>query len=151
MLGLYRICRNVYDPADPTGASQTPGRWHVLGQRVLYFCSSLAMCILELKANSISFKAIRHEYLYTNLDINPDNLSIEEAPELVYTKDWVSKRQITQKFGYDWYNSGSSSILKVRSAVLQTDSNYIFNTTHADFSGLNFGKPLIIPLDPRVI
>jgi len=121
-----------------------------LGQRVLYFCSSLAMCILELKANSIPFQVIRQEYHYIDLDVNPDEHSIQEVPESFYIKDWVSKKPATQKSGDDWYASGRSLILKVRSAVLPTDANYLFNTTHADFSGLSFGKPFIIPLDPRV-
>ncbi|MGE5847006.1 MAG: RES family NAD+ phosphorylase [Ignavibacteria bacterium] len=150
MLKLYRICRNVYNPTDPTGASQTPGRWHILGQSVLYFCSSLAMCILELKANSISFAAMRLEYHYIQLEINSGNFKIEEVPESFYSKDWVSGREASQKFGDDWYSSSRSLILKVRSAVLPTDSNFILNTTLFDFSKLKIEKPMKIPLDARI-
>jgi RES domain-containing protein len=150
LLRLYRICRNIYDPADPTGASQTPGRWHILGQRVLYFCSSLAMCILELKANSVPFNVLRENYHYVALEIDTSNINIEEVPEAFYSKEWILNRRKTQEYGNEWFESGRSLILKVSSAVLPTDSNFIINTTHPYFTKLKFHKPLFIPLDPRV-
>ena len=147
---LYRICRNVYKPQDPTGASKTPGRWHTLSNKVLYFCSSLALCILELKANSVSFVTIRKEYHYTDIEITENDLPVEEAPKSLYTKNWIINRKKTQDYGNEWYKNLRSPILKVRSAVLPIDDNYIINTTHPDFTGIKFPKPLIIPLDPRI-
>ena len=148
---LYRICRNVYKPQDPTGASKTPGRWHTLGSRILYFCSSLALCILELKANSVSFTTIRKEYHYTEIEINEDNLIIEEVPKSLYTKNWTLDLKKTQDYGNIWYKSNKSLILKVRSAVLPADFNYILNTYNPDFINLKFSKPMLIPLDSRII
>jgi RES domain-containing protein len=149
LLRLYRICRNIYDPGDPTGASRTPGRWHILAQRVLYFSSSLAMSILELKANSVSFTSIRNEYHYIDLEI-PDNFLIEEVSKSFYKKNWNSNRQLTQNFGNEWYEKGRSPVLKVYSSVLSTDYNFVLNTTHNDFAKLKFQKPVKIPLDARV-
>ncbi|MGB8317559.1 MAG: RES family NAD+ phosphorylase, partial [Ignavibacteriaceae bacterium] len=149
MLQLYRICRNVYNPQNPSGAVKTPGRWHTLGHSVLYFCSSLAMCILELKANSISFTAIREEYHFTDIEINEVNFPVEDLSKSFYVKNWNLNRKKTQDYGNDWYESLRSPILKVRSAVLPTDSNFILNTTHPDFLNINFPKPMPIPLDPR--
>jgi len=150
LLRLYRICRNIYDPADPTGAAQNPGRWHILGQKVLYFCSSLAMCVLELKANSVSFQVIREEYIYTALEVDEDEAGIEEVPKSFYSKDWILNRQKTQEYGNEWFNSGKSLILKVSSAVLPADSNYILNTAHPFFPKFKFQKSSSIPLDPRI-
>ena len=130
---LYRICRHVYKPQDPTGASKIPGRWHTLGSRVLYFCSSLALCILELKANSVSFVTIRKEYHYTDIEINEENLIFEEVPKSLYTKNWTLNRKKTQDYGNVWYKSNRSPILKVKSAVLPTDFNYVLNTTILNF------------------
>ena len=147
---LYRICRNIYNPNDPAGASITPGRWHILGEKVLYFCSSLAMCVLELRANSISFASIRNEYHYTEIEVEHELFVIEEVSKSFYVKDWTLNRQLTQKYGSDWYKKNKSSLLKVQSAVLPTDSNFILNTMHPDFSKIKFSKSKIIPLDPRV-
>jgi len=150
LLKLYRICRNIYDPKDSTGANIISGRWHTLAQRVLYFSSSLALCILELKANSVSFEAIRKGFHYIKLETDIDSFSIEEVSESFYSGDWAWNKQLTQDFGSEWYKKSRTLILKVRSAVLPTDANFILNAAHTDFSKLKFPKPLEIPLDPRV-
>ncbi len=150
MLQLYRICRNVYDPKDSTGASKTPGRWHILNQHVLYFGSSLALCILELRANGVSFETIRLEYHYAALEIDTEKFLVEEVSKSFYKKNWTLNRQSTQDYGNNWYKNGTALILKVQSAVLPIESNLILNTTQSDFSRLNFSKPEAIPLDKRV-
>jgi len=150
LLRLYRICRNIYEPNDATGASRTPGRWHVLGQRVLYFCSSLSMCVLELRANSVSFAAIRREYHYIDIEADTNRFEIIEVPKSFYSKNWTLNREPTQKYGSEWFKAGKYSILQVHSAVLPTDSNFILNVTHPDFLKLKFPKPKKIPLDSRI-
>lgn len=150
MLCIYRICRNIYNPKDSTGSSQTAGRWHNPGQRVLYFSSSIALSVLELRANAVSFTSIRDEFHYTFLEIKNDLISIEEVPESLYIKNWILNRKLTQQYGDEWFKSSRTLLLKVKSAVLPIDSNFILNTNHPDFSLLKFPKPLKIPLDPRV-
>jgi len=150
LLRLYRICRNIYEPNDATGASRTPGRRHVLGQKVLYYCSSLAMCVLELRANSVSFAAIRREYHYVDIEFDTKRFEVMEVPESFYSKNWTLNRKLTQKYGSEWFKTGKYSILKVYGAVLPTDSNFILNVAHPDFLKLKFPKPMKIPLDSRI-
>jgi RES domain-containing protein len=151
LLKLYRICRKDYAPKDPSGAIKIPGRWHVQGQKVLYFCSSLAMCVLELRANSVSFAAIRSGYHYIEIEIDTASIVIEEVPISFYVKNWISDRKLTQKYGTGWFKSKGSLFLKVNSAVLPTDFNFILNTTHPGFASLHFPKPKAVPLDPRIV
>jgi RES domain-containing protein len=40
---------------------------------------------------------------------------------------------ICQVVGNDWYDKGLSLVLKVPSAVLTTNCNYVFNSVHPDF------------------
>ena len=108
------------------------------------------MCILELKANSVSFTTIREEYHYIDIKIDPDKFSIEEVPKSFYKKNWNSNYNLTQAYGNEWFKSRKSLVLKVCSAVLSTDSNFILNTTHQDFAKLKFPKPMKVPLDIRV-
>jgi RES domain-containing protein len=149
-LRLYRICRNIYDPKDTAGAIRTAGRWHILNQRVLYFCASLAMCILELKANSVSFSVIRETYHYTSIEVDPKTLKVKEVLQSFYKDNWTLNRELTQVYGSEWYNEAKFPFLKVFSAVLPIETNFILNTTHPDFSKIQFPEPMNIPLDPRV-
>ena len=150
MLVLYRVCRNLYKPGDPSGAEKVAGRWHTLGQRVLYFSSSLALCVLELKANSVSFETIRHEFHYVEIEIDSEMIFIEKVPGWIYKKDWNMNRQLTQGFGDKWYKEGRTPILKVLSAALRKDNNYILNCNHPDFSKIKFPKAKVIPIDSRL-
>ncbi len=108
------------------------------------------MCILELKANSISFTAIRKEYHYTSIDINPKTFKITEMLPSFYKYNWTLKRELTQGYGSDWFTAGKTPFLKVFSAVLPTETNFILNTAHPDYSKIIFSDPVNIPLDPRV-
>lgn len=85
------------------------------------------------------------------IEIDPSRLMIEEVPKSFYKKDWILKRQLTQEYGSRWFKSGKSNILKVYSAVLPTDYNFILNTTLPGFSNFKFPKPGKIPLDKRLI
>ncbi len=150
MFTIYRICRNVYNPLDPTGAITTPGRWHLPGQSVLYFSFSLAMCILELKANSVSFQTIREGFHFIKSEIYSDDLKVSEVPESFYTKNWIKEKTLSQKYGNKWFRLKKSPLLKIKSSVLSTDYNFIVNTSHSDFSKLKFSEPQKIPLDVRL-
>ena len=146
---LYRVSARQYLPQDPTGAAGTSeGRWHLMGQRVLYFSSSLALCVLELRANAVSFRRMREAYHYCALAVDDVELShdSELAAEALYSRDWILDKQPTQQYGSDWYGRRNSLVLTVKSAVLPTERNYIVNAAHPRFDSLIFSAPLAIPL-----
>jgi RES domain-containing protein len=148
---LYRISHKSYLPQDPRGAAGTSeGRWHLLGQRVLYFSSSLPMCVLELRVNAISFEQIRRHHHYCAVDIDLMRKKPMTAPDSFYAGNWALHKPASQKFGGDWYNRNASLCLEVRSAVLSTEVNYIVNTAHPDFHSLVFQKSRPVPLDSRL-
>ncbi len=151
MPGLYRICRNVYEPSNPSGASQIPVQWHSYGKRVLYFSSSLALCVLELKAYSLSFEAIRKEYHFTYIEIDPNIVPIDEVPNSFYKTNWNLTLELTRNLGDKWHDNRRFLVLKVLSAVIKSEFNFILNTNHPDFNNIKFPSPRAIPLDPRLI
>jgi RES domain-containing protein len=120
-----------------------------VGQRVLYFSSSLPLCVLEVRANAVSFERIRAAHHYCTVDAELSRNS-EIAPDALYFQDWTSHKLRTQQYGGDWYTRKSSLILVVKSAVLSTDTNYIINSTHPAFESLIFSSPAAIPLDCRL-
>ena len=50
-------------------------------------------------------------------------------------KDWRSKQSYStlQQIGSDWYTSKKSLVLKIPSAVITKEYNYIINTDHPEF------------------
>lgn len=151
MTTLFRISGKAYIPQDPTGAAlSSEGRWHVKGQRVLYFSTSLPMCVLELRANGISYRTIRERNHFATLEL-PAKASSETVAESFYKKGWQDTKSGSQRLGSEWYLSRRTLVLAVRSAVLPTESNYVLNTAHPDFAALRFSAPLPVPLDTRLV
>jgi RES domain-containing protein len=147
---VFRICGKKYSPKDPSGAAlSSEGRWHIKGERVLYFSNSLATCILELKANGVSYNTIRNSHHYCEAFLPPDG-SMEIAPTSLYESGWQRSKAGTQAFGSQWMRDNRSLILKVKSAVLAVEENYLINTNHPQFPLIKFSEPKPTELDPRL-
>lgn len=150
MLEVFRISGKRYSPQDPSGAAlSSEGRWHKRGQRVLYGSASLSTCVLELKVNGVSFHAMRNSHHFSALKVTSKAHS-EVIPNTLYAKDWRNDKGWSQDFGSNWYQAAKSLVLVVKSAVLPTEVNYVINTEHPDFHQVEFSKPELIDIDPRL-
>jgi RES domain-containing protein len=49
----------------------------------------------------------------------------------------------------DWVLAGSSAVLKIPSALVPGENNFLLNPEHKDFARLRFSKPLAFRFDPR--
>lgn len=149
MISLYRITRKAHLPQDPSGGYHSEGRWHPLGNPVLYFCTSLPMCLFGLRANKVEFDIIRTGYHFTRCDADPSS-SLEVVPDAFYEKGWTLNRRESQRYGGDWLKSKRTLFLAVKSAPLPTETKYLINPAHPGFSGLRFSPPEGVPLDLRI-
>ena len=147
---IFRISNQKYFPHDPAiSALSSEGRWHQKGEKVLYFSSSLALCVLELKANGVSFKSIRERFHFSSSTIT-EKQTIEIVPTKFYKAEWQSSKKGSQEFGSHWFTQNQSLILKVKSAVLGHEMNFIINPMHKQFLSLKFSSPKAVPLDARL-
>ena len=150
MTSLYRISRKENRTEDIGGAMRNPGRWHVPGQAVLYFSSSLPLAILEMKANGAPFSELREAYRYGHIEAKVGSGESESVPENFFKKDWTLSLEASRAYGSQWFKERRSLILEVKSAVLPVEKNYLVNTAHPAFARIQFPKPLGIPLDTGV-
>lgn len=133
MLRVFRVCRREHSPADPTGATLTPGRWNLQGQAVLYAASSFSLALLEFRARNVPFKTLRFFYPYCTLDL----------PSL--------KNAVEQVDDSRWFREGRTLALQVRSAVTRLEFNYIVNTLHPFFRQVKISPARPLDLDPRLL
>jgi RES domain-containing protein len=52
--------------------------------------------------------------------------------------------------GDNWVRSGRSAVLKLPSAVVPEEFNYVLNPAHPDFGKISIGKPRVFKADPRL-
>ncbi len=55
-----------------------------------------------------------------------------------------------QLIGDAWVKSGTSAVLEVPSAVIETDSNYLLNPAHSDYRNIRLLNPQPFDFDVRL-
>ena len=130
---VFRISRTGF--AGRLEASGYANRWNLEGQMVIYAASSRALATLELLVNRSNIKP-DEDYLMMVISLTLDedairNISSNELPE-----NWRSLRAYArlQSIGSAWYKTRKSLVLRLPSAVIPEEYNYMINTKHPDFA-----------------
>jgi len=130
---LYRITREKY--ATKLVASGRGNRWNKEKQYVIYASSSRALAALELVAHR---SAIMEGLVYNTVVIEASvtKNSIPSVDQDTLPEKWqqLENYHVTQNIGAEWYDNQKSLILRVPSALVNEEFNYIINTLHPDFT-----------------
>jgi len=145
---LYRITSKVYArDLSGTGAMLNGGRWNPKGIRMLYTSSSLSLATLEIIVNLSSSLATKNLYC-VELEL-PDELEIDTPNDLPNDWNTFPYSGKTVKIGMDFIKN-YRLCLKVPSAIVPNEFNYLLNPEHDDFMKVKFvdARPFI--LDKRL-
>ena len=152
MIRAWRIVKTRYseDAFSGEGARLYGGRWNSSGTRMVYTSGSKSLATLELLVHLHS-TSVLHSFSICPVDFDDSLVEILEPAKLA--RDWrQSPPSIAlQAIGDDWISRGSSGVLRVPSAVIETEHNYLINPTHKDFKKLVIGSMEVLELDPRLI
>lgn len=129
---VFRISRDRY--ANQLTSSGASGRWNFTRQFVLYTGSSRSLSTLELVVHR---SAIKPSFTYKVMIISIADKArlFSQVGKRGLPKDWryESAYSKLQRIGGDWYSSNKSLVLKVPSAIIPKEYNYIINTRHPAF------------------
>ncbi len=149
---LYRIAKQRYiEDFSGEGAKLYGGRWNKRGTHLLYFSSSLSLCVLEI--------LVHFNQGYTPTDLYfveievPDrliNFKVDLSEVKAYLRD-NPPHFSTQQFGSNWVNKNDDFALALPSAVLPIEDNVIINPNHKNWSKVKVLKTEPLNLDARVI
>jgi len=129
---LYRIVSEKY--AHSLLASGAPNRWNIKNEYVIYSGSSRSLATLELIVHR-NFIQPKVKYKVLVITLSDDKKLIRKITPKELPKNWrqFSAYAALQQKGSQWYKSKQSLVLKVPSAVIPKEYNYILNTEHQDF------------------
>lgn len=116
-------------------ASGKANRWNLDDQKVIYAGSSRALAALEWLTKSAAVNIqLPYKVLVIALPKEQHFTTVVDVQKL--PADWrnLSSYPELQKIGSDWYISGQSLILKVPSAVIPAEFNYVISLSHRDFA-----------------
>ncbi len=148
---VYRLCKSAWkQDLSGQGAKITGGRWNSKGVAVVYTSSSRALCVTEIAVHT-PLGCLPEDYYLIEIQI-PENNSIKEIQASDLPRNWQSfeKRQTTQQIGNSFIHQGKELILKVPSAVVQGDFNYLINPTHKDIKNVSINKIEAFGFDVRL-
>lgn len=151
-MNTYRIGQTKY--ARDRKGSGIDGRWNLLGQYVIYSGGSLALSCLEKLAHTPGTSLYSGDFSVSIFDM-PDSLAVKEITIAQLAKinpDWtkVINYPITQKIGSSWLKEQESAVLKVPSAIIDLEYNYLFNPTHPDFEKIKITSVHKFSFDQRL-
>jgi RES domain-containing protein len=145
---VYRITPKKF--ARSLHAPGLAGRWNGAGRKVIYTAESIPLAFME---NMIRRKGLgfHDQFVIMLIDV-PDRLALTKVDASDLPPKWRSYTDysICQEVGNKWYDSGLTPILKVPSAILPTNFNFVLNATHRDFALIKLaGTSPLIP-DHRI-
>ncbi len=140
-IAVYRITKERYRDQvfSGLGGIYAHGRWTPRGRPVVYTSQSISLAILEYALN---YK--RHGWLPASVlaratipeDVRVESVAIAELPD-----DWRAPDppRVMRKIGADWLRRAETACLRVPSAIVAEESNYLLNPHHPDFARLGMG------------
>jgi len=129
---VFRISKEVH--ATSLSASGSANRWNTKGQQVLYTGSSRSLSSLELVVHRGAIQP-NVGYKVMVISIADDDYLIKQVQRSDLPPNWRSLAGYPslQGIGSAWYNRQESLVLKVPSAIIVYEYNYLINTEHPDF------------------
>jgi RES domain-containing protein len=117
---------------------------------MVYLGGSLALAALELLVHLDHRRALaRHQAIPVEFD--EALLAALDERDL---PDWFpdpGTLESTQRIGDAWLDSGLSALLRVPSAVVPQEFNYLLNPAHADAPLVRIGEPVAFAFDRRLL
>jgi RES domain-containing protein len=147
---IWRIARNVYDPLNGEGARQEGGRWNPVGTSVVYAYAHLSLAVLEQLVH-VDPEDLPDGLAAFEIDV-PEDLLIEtvEASDLPSGWNDVTTHPACQEIGRRWTEGQSSPVLRVPSAVVPREANYLVNPEHPEAERIRVAGEAPFQFDERL-
>jgi RES domain-containing protein len=146
---IYRLATEKYkDDLSGTGAKLFGGRWNSKGIPALYTTENISLSVLEILVRTDK-QTIPLSYHLIKLSI-PDTVQVVAITADKLKKGWKDDIGYTQWMGDEFIKSGSSLLLKVPSAIVEDENNYLINTMHPDFKKIKILAATSFHFDKRL-
>ena len=148
---VYRLLNKKYGSAlSGEGAKIAGGRWNSPEIEMIYTSESRSLCTAEVAVNlPIGILPKGYEMITFNI---PDEMNITEMNEDMLPLGWKSSpfTTLTQRFGDRFIFENKFLVMKVPSAVVPGDFNYLINPRHPDFNKIEIIKKEPYEFDERL-
>jgi RES domain-containing protein len=126
------------------------GRWTPRGQPVVYTSASISLAVLEYTVNYRRRGWVRATVL--GRAVIPASVRVETISTNKLRANWFAAAPPLQLqvLGGEWLERAETAVLKVPSAVVTEEWNYLLNPLHADFRKFRISTPKSFNFDQRL-
>lgn len=135
---VYRLARKKYAKhLSGTGAKLNGGRWNSKGNEALYTAEHISLAKLEVAVH-LSLDLIPDDYCLITLEL-PKSCKVKtlSLSDLPIAWDAIPYTKISQQVGDDFLKENKFIALKVPSAIIPQEFNYILNPFHTDYKRIS--------------
>ncbi len=145
---LYRLTTGKYaHDISGEGSRIYGGRFNPVGLATLYTSENISLCILEILVRASKTTSPDS---YTLISIEIPDLGISEIQLKKLKKGWEHDLEYTQGIGEDFLKLNKSFCLKVPSAIVHLENNFLLNPLHPDFKKIKIASTELLELDKRL-
>ncbi len=130
------------------GARLYGGRWNSPGVPVVYVAQSQSLAILEILVH-LDAPELLQKYVF--FEATFDDSLVVDLDRSALPKNWRSDPvpESVQRVGDRWLLSLDSAVLRVPSALLPEESNFLLNPRHPRVAAIAVSQPRAFRFDPR--
>lgn len=152
MVTAWRIVKARYASIafDGEGARRAGARWTSIGRKAVYVSSTVALATLEIVVHLDSTSPL---FAYSLIQVGIPEPLITTVELATLPRNWrrYPAPPELRRIGDEWLGSRRSAALRVPSALVAVEYNYVLNPQHPDFPLITIGTPQSFPIDPRLL
>ncbi|MDN3549359.1 RES family NAD+ phosphorylase [Mucilaginibacter aquaedulcis] len=148
---LYRIAKCQYaNDLSGTGARLYGGRWNSEGRAMLYLASSISLAVLEVLVH-LNPLIVPDNFCLAEIEVPDDSIALLDT--VLLPKNWqdVSAPGMLRELGDDFLKKQQYLLMKVPSAVVPAEYNYVVNPQHPDAKKIQIVKKAHFSFDDRLL
>lgn len=151
-MNVYRISKTLYTEIDGTGGLIYPGRWHLKGNLIVYSSEHRSLAALEIIAHLSSGSWIESNFKITTIHI-PDQIEVRIISHQELDPDWNHQLKIskTQVLGTQLLHENGFAVIRVPSALIRDEYNYLLNPKHKDYNQIKIIDSEVFSFDGRLV
>ena len=132
-----------------SGARKYGGRWNSPGTSIVYTSETQSLAVLEMLVHLEGPDLLQH---YILIGITIDESFIETLDHGQLPRNWRSALPSValRTIGDEWAANQTSVALRVPSALVPAESNFLLNPAHTNFQKLVIGDPVLFAFDQRL-
>lgn len=146
---VYRLTSAQYsNDLSGNGAKLYGGRWNSFGLPALYTTEYISLAVLEMLVHVKAYQSPLNFKLIT-LEI-PETASFASIDYKKMKKNWRDDLGYLQSMGDAFLTERQSLVLKVPSAIVETENNFIINPAHRDLDKIKIRQSENFMFDKRL-